>query len=197
MAQVTSALTKLAVKVNDFLTGSFSLTFTPGRSRMLPQGYDLAGQPRRHTPPSPLDLNRHQPAVDLGGPPPPAPTALERQQQARGDAVPSYQLSRQVATVPDLWREWTIGLGGLPSVAALDAAYGSRWRSPSERQYNSMRKVIIDEIMAIAGNSLEDQEAVAAAVEALERQRVQGRASLDKLIKAIKEERKHRRGWPI
>lgn len=106
--------------------------------------------------------------------------------------MPSYRLSRQVATVPDLWREWTVGLGGLPAIAALDATYGSRWRAQSERQYYSMRKVIIDEIIALAGNSLEDQEAVAAAVEALERQRVQGKASLDKLIKVIKEERRRR-----
>lgn len=192
LGQMTIALNELAGKLEDFLTGSFSLTFTPGRSRMLPQGYDPAGQPRQHTPPSPLDLNQRQPAIDLGGPPPPAPPALERQEQARGDAVPSYRLSRQVVTVPDLWREWTVGLGGLPSVAALDAAYGSRWRSPLERQYYSMRKVIIDEIMAMAGNSLDDQEAIAAAIEALERQRVKAKASLDKLIKAIKEERRRR-----
>ena len=55
-----------------------------------------------------------------------------------------------------------------------------------------MRKVIIDEIIAIAGSQINDQEAVAAAVEAPEHQRVQGRASLDKLIKVIKEERKRR-----
>ena len=55
-----------------------------------------------------------------------------------------------------------------------------------------MRKVVINEVVVIAGNRLDDQEAVAAAIEALERQRVQGRASLDKLIKVIKEERKQR-----
>jgi Centromere DNA-binding protein complex CBF3 subunit, domain 2 len=57
LAQIRSSLDELTRKLDDFLTGSFSLTFTPGRSRMLPQGYDLAtGQPRRQTPPSPLDL---------------------------------------------------------------------------------------------------------------------------------------------
>jgi hypothetical protein len=195
LGQVTGALTELASKLDDFLTGSFSLTFTPGRSRILPQGYEqAAGQPRRHTPPSPLDLNARAPAVDLGGPLPPAPasTVLDGQAPAWRDAVPSYRLSRQVTTVPDLWREWTIGLGGLPAVMALDAAYGSRWRGPSERQYYSMRKVIIDEVLSITGNQLDDADAIAAAVEALERQRVLKKASLDKLIKVIKEERKHR-----
>lgn len=185
LAQVACSLDRLTTKLEDFLTGSFSLIFTPGRSRMLPQGYDPASQPGRQTPPSLLDQYSHQlPAVDLGGPYPLAPAA-----QAAA-AMPSYRLSRQVVTVPDLWREWTVGLGGLPSVAALDAAYGSSWRSPSERQYYSMRKVIIDEIIAMAGNSLEDQEAIAIAVEALEQQRVQRKASLDKLIKVIKEGRR-------
>ena len=94
--------------------------------------------------------------------------------------------------VPELWREWTIGLGGLPSVVSLDASYGSRWRGTLERQYYSIRKVIINKIIAIARSQINNQEAIAAAVEALEHQRVQGRASLDKLIKVIKEERKRR-----
>ena len=55
-----------------------------------------------------------------------------------------------------------------------------------------MRKVVIDEVIAIAGNQLDDTDAVTAAVEALERQRLARKASLDKLIKVIKEERKRR-----
>ena len=48
LAQVQSSLNELSGKLDDFLTGSFSLTFTPGRSRMLPQGYDPAtGQARQ------------------------------------------------------------------------------------------------------------------------------------------------------
>jgi hypothetical protein len=187
LAQVTTSLHELAGKLEDFLSGSFSLTFTPGRSRMLPQGYDAAGQPRQQTPPSPLGLAQHQPPmVDLGGP-------LPRSCPPTVASVPSYRLSRQVVTIPDLWREWTIGLGGLPSVAALDAAYGSRWRPPAERQYYSMRKVIIDEIIARVGNSLGDQEAMKATVEAMELERIKGRASLDKFIKMIKEGRKLQR----
>jgi hypothetical protein len=49
--------------------------------------------------------------------------------------------------------------------------------------------VIIDEVITIAENQIGDQEA---AVEALERQRVQGKAFLDKLVKVIKEEGKRR-----
>jgi hypothetical protein len=58
LAQVTGALHELTDKLDDFLTGSFSLTFTPGRSRILSQGYDPAGAPRWRTPPSLLDASR-------------------------------------------------------------------------------------------------------------------------------------------
>jgi hypothetical protein len=36
LAQVTGAVNELAGKLDDFLTGSFSLNFTPERSRILP-----------------------------------------------------------------------------------------------------------------------------------------------------------------
>ena len=31
-----------------------------------------------------------------------------------------YRLCREVKTIPDLWREWMVGLGGRPSVEELD-----------------------------------------------------------------------------
>jgi hypothetical protein len=52
-------------------------------------------------------------------------------------------------------------------------------------------KVIINKILAIIGNNLENQETTAAAIEVLEQQRIKGSASLDKLIKIIKKERKY------
>ena len=104
--------------------------------------------------------------------------------------MPLYKLSRDVVTIPGLWREWTVGLGGLPSVAALDSMYGSRWRAPSERQYYSMQKVIIDEIMARVRQSLSDPEAIEVVIEAMEQERVRTKASLDKVIKGIKDARK-------
>ena len=191
LAQLEHSVNELAGKVTDFLTGSFTLIFTPGRSRMLPQGHGPANLPRQQTPPSPTPRSR--PVVDLGGPLPPAPaTALERQEEEANAAyVLSYKLSRQVVTILDLWREWTVGLGGLLSVTSLDATYGSRWRSSSKRQYYSIRKVLIDEILARAGGTHET-EALEAVVEAMEGERVKGKASIDKFIKAIKAERKAR-----
>ncbi len=38
-----------------------------------------------------------------------------------GETEPSrYRMSRAVKTVRDLWREWTVGLRGGPSITALD-----------------------------------------------------------------------------
>jgi hypothetical protein len=56
-------------------------------------------------------------------------------------------LSREVFTIPDLWRMWTMGREGMPSVEALDAQWGSGGRQVSaDRQYYSMRKVLVKEI---------------------------------------------------
>jgi hypothetical protein len=39
---------------------------------------------------------------------------------------PPYVLSRTISTVPQLWREWTVGLGDGPSVQGLEDLYGPR-----------------------------------------------------------------------
>ncbi|OJD24033.1 hypothetical protein ACJ73_04608 [Blastomyces percursus] len=59
----------------------------------------------------------------------------------------SYTLSRTIQSVPDLWREWTTGLGGGPSVQSLDDQGGS-WRKGSfkKQMIFCWRKIIIDEI---------------------------------------------------
>ena len=54
-----------------------------------------------------------------------------------------------------------------------------------------MRKVLIDEILARAGG-IHETEAVEAVVEAMEGERIRGKASIDKFIKAIKAEQKAR-----
>jgi len=55
--------------------------------------------------------------------------------------------SDQPSLVPQLWREWTVGLGNGLSVQGLEDLYGARWRpAHSEKAMYSRRKVIIDEI---------------------------------------------------
>lgn len=83
--------------------------------------------------------------IPLGGarttPPTPVTALVYR------DIIPTYKLNREIHTIPELWRLWTVGIGGAPSVEELDRQYGSGWRqTASERQYYSMRKTLIDEI---------------------------------------------------
>jgi hypothetical protein len=182
-------LAGVKASLEDFVQGRFSFTFTPARSRMLPQGWDpLLSQQRPVSPPSPSFRGRpprppltpqpvspaSSPAVSLGGQPlPPAP-------------VPSYRLSREVCTIPDLWREWTVGLAaGLPSIDELDRHWGPRWRSPKERQYYSTRKVIIDEVRRRAGSY-----GGAQAVARMEEERLAAKASLDKVSKMLRAAKK-------
>ena len=95
---------------------------------------------------------------------------------------PVYRLSRSVATIPDLWREWTEGLGGQLSVEALDKRWGSRWRHGAEFQFYSRHKVIIDEIKCLArtGRGAKD------VAKSLEEQRLASKCSLNQVINALK-----------
>ena len=38
---------------------------------------------------------------------------------------PEYRMSRAIASVHDLWREWSVGMAGLPSVQSLCGCMGS------------------------------------------------------------------------
>jgi hypothetical protein len=101
-------------------------------------------------------------------------------------------MSRTIQTIPELWREWTVGLQGQPSIEQLDALYGSSWRSgpaaASERQFYSRRKTLITEIrrLAIAMGALADREAYNRVVLQLEDERKRAGASLSKVIDALK-----------
>jgi hypothetical protein len=108
----------------------------------------------------------------------PAPTAIER----LAPEPPTYQLSRGVTTILDLWREWTVGLGGQLSVEALDERWGSRWRCGAEFQFYSRRKVIIDEIKRLVAGGREAIDVV----DSLEEQRLRSKASLSQVINALK-----------
>lgn len=189
LQEMREEVKSLKASLNDFLEGSFSFNFTPGRSRMLPQGFDPALRQQRESSPCPLPaaLSPTAPAISLSGPAPPVPTPLEE----LGRAKPSYKLSREVRTIPDLWREWTVGLAGLPAVEGLDRLYGSQWRSGNERQYYSMRKVIVKEVRRRAGQGATDRRE-REVVAQMEEERLASNASLDKVIKALKAREKGR-----
>ena len=126
---------------------------------------------------SPLSSPLPEPLI----PPPPTTTVsnLDPFQPA-----PVYLLSRTIETVPDLWREWTCGLGNKPSVQSLEETYGAAWRPlQSERVMFSRRKVIIDEIYR---RNHEEGKSLNTAVEELELVRTRGRLSLYKLSQLLR-----------
>ena len=57
-------------------------------------------------------------------------------------------MSRTIQTVEDLWREWTVGLGGNPSIQSLEDSHGAKWRPEQKERTFFSRKVIIDHIRA-------------------------------------------------
>jgi hypothetical protein len=130
--------------------------------------------------PPPLGHDSDTP-VALGGQLPPASPVVS----AVESYVPSYRLSREVYTIPDLWREWTAGLAvGLPSFDELNRRWGSRWGSPKERQYYSTRKVV-DEVQRRAASYGEAQ-----AVATMEEERLGPKASLDRVSKMLRAAKK-------
>jgi hypothetical protein len=84
-----------------------------------------------------------------------------------------------IQTVPELWKEWTVGIGGKPSVEILERQYGASWRpSHKERVLFGRRKVIINEIYRyIQARGVTPEAAVAE----LELVRSMGQMSLYKL----------------
>ncbi|KAN0085075.1 hypothetical protein V8E54_001542 [Elaphomyces granulatus] len=76
----------------------------------------------------------HSPPLPAAAGPMPAPTAIESFEEQ----PPTHRLSRGTTTITDLWEEWTVGLGGQPSVEEVRAGgmvpssssiLGARWLS--------------------------------------------------------------------
>lgn len=111
------------------------------------------------------ESSQHQPPLDPNTPPPP------------------YEMVRSHITVPDLWREWTVGWGNGPAIQALEATYGARWRpSQKERMFFGRRKIIIDEIRRRTTLG----KTTAAVIEEIELVRSRGKFTLHRLAEFLK-----------
>ena len=64
---------------------------------------------------------------------------------------PQIRFPRTLRTVGDLYQLWRHGFAMMPSVDELEKRWGSRWRLRNERQLFSMRKVVMDEVIRLAG----------------------------------------------
>ncbi|KAL2141917.1 hypothetical protein VTI28DRAFT_1802 [Corynascus sepedonium] len=132
-------------------------------------------------------------ATPLAGPPPTvtsSPTVLEGAppMTVLQQSPPQIQFPRTLRSVGDLYQLWRHGSGTMPSVDELEKRWGSRWRLRSERQLFSMRKLVIDEVVKVAGARGWPEED---AVQEVERRRVEGgNLSLDAFAKQLKAARK-------
>jgi hypothetical protein len=124
-------------------------------------------------------------------PPPPLPDYKPGSGSGSGSdlQLPVYRMSRAVRTVRALWQEWTTGLDGGPSVAALDLRWGSRWRAgrQNELQWYSLRLEVIKEIKRIAQAQRISEQA---AMWQVNLQQEQMQCSLDQLCKRLRAGRK-------
>ena len=146
-------------------------------------------------PPPPLELPPPPSALSpLSGPPPPALSSASSTQPTRATPTPQppvHCMSRAVKTVEHLWREWTVGLHGSPSILALDARWGSQWRTKrqSEQQWYSLRREVITEVKRIARSRRIGEEA---AMWQVHQQQQQVQCSLDQFCKRLRAGRKAR-----
>jgi len=158
---------RLAGVVTDFVQGTYTMQFTP---RSVLEA------------PPPLTGASFGPA---------APVPLPVETLAKAAEKPRYRMSRTATTIPALWKEWTVGLQGQPSIEVLDNRYGSDWRSgpdaAAERQFYSRRKILITEIRRLAAVEDPSQgDPYEIVVNRLEDDRIRAKASLSKVIDAIK-----------
>ena len=157
---------ELKGRIEEFLGGSFSLQFTPASTHVtFPRPIIISGQTMLPLPPTAIEATAPQP-------------------------VPIYRLCRDTRTIPELWREWTEGIGATPPIKELDRRWGTRWRTGAEHQFYSMCKVIIDEVRRLGGEAGDFW----VVVRELEEQRLRAGASLDKVQKALRAAAKGREG---
>ncbi|KAI9088543.1 transcriptional activator of glycolytic enzymes-domain-containing protein, partial [Phlyctochytrium arcticum] len=55
-------------------------------------------------------------------------------------------MSRGIHTVPDVWREWDIGLALRPAIKDLERQWRTTWCQGNERRFFNRRKILVDAI---------------------------------------------------
>lgn len=154
----------------------------------------LTGKPSQDPAPAPAPVLALDPAAEAGPSliPPPLPPLLTIS-SAPDDSTepPRHHMCRQVHTVEALWREWTEGLAGQPSITWLDNRWGNRWRAgrSSEIQWYSLRLEIVKEIRYQARSRRQSEEEAMATLQLEQRH---AGISLDSLCKRLRSARKQR-----
>lgn len=70
------------------------------------------------------------------------------------DVPPQNVMQKGLKTVAAIWKEWSEGLDGKPSLQSLNNKWGTKWRSSAaDRKLYSNRLQIIKEIQKRSGNN--------------------------------------------
>ncbi|WWC90452.1 uncharacterized protein L201_005387 [Kwoniella dendrophila CBS 6074] len=93
-------------------------------------------------------------------------------------------MSRSVKSVTDLWREYTVGLNGQPSMRLMYEGSKHIFVNDSERKFYDGRKKILESVKHIALVQGITEQQAASKVETL---RQKDNLSLNKLISMIKQ----------
>jgi len=189
---VETGLPTLSLQLQQLLSGNFTLQLTapPPAVATATATATLAPLPRILPSPATESQYTSAHASPLNRSPSP-PLQPEPQQPWEQEELPAYRMCRTIKTVEGLWREWTVGLPGKPSITALDSRWGSRWRAGrhSELQWYSLRFEVIKEIRRTAGTQRLSEEAAMWAVNLQQRQIG---CSLDQFCKKLRAGRKAR-----
>lgn len=100
------------------------------------------------------------------------------------DGIVQYKMNRHIVNINGVWREYATGLSGSPSVKTMEQEHKAKWRkNRTESKFFNTRSVIYKEVEKIANErSISCEEAA----QILETRRTELGASIDKLIKTIK-----------
>lgn len=114
------------------------------------------------------------------------PSPAGQAQRAEPEEIQTfYKMNREIVSVTDVWREYSEGLGGNPSVQYLEEKYGTAWRKErKDSRFFSRRNEIYN---GIKRKAEEDRISFEEAAKKLEERRVQLNISLDKLRSYLKQ----------
>lgn len=116
----------------------------------------------------------------------PSPAHNEPSAIPTSEPLPTYTLNRTIVSVTDVWREYSSGLSGHPSVEYFENTYGTAWRKDrKESRFFSRRNEIYK---AIKEKATQERTSCEEAARRIEERRVQLGISLDKLRSILKED---------
>lgn len=132
---------------------------------------DVPLEPRTSPSSSVTSLPSVAPPVSL-----PIPVTASSQNE-----VPTYKMKRNLVTVTDLWREYSVGIGSGPSIKSLEENYNAKWRSQgskTESRFFLRRLPIFKEIEKA---SMEKGITCEEAAQLIEQGRIRKRYSLNQV----------------